>query len=272
MSKTWDHAQNAAGTPIDERNCQLFGFVSILTQLLMGVVVLVTLLYKRHQERPRRAWQIWMLDVSKQLTGQLFVHILNVMFSAVGTGQDGINPCSLYFLNILLDTTLGTWLNAHSPPPCLQSTGIAILYVLLRGLLHTCQYVFGWSGFVSGEYSAPMRDGRVASMLECWLRQTTVYVIALVLMKLFVLALMNMLPFLILFGSWLLSLFGTHRSLQVVFVMAIFPMAMNMLQFWIVDSMLLYKPSSTAPPLTGLYEPARQTEPDDVHVTNVSVV
>lgn len=256
MSKTWDHAQNAAGTPIDERNCQLFGFVSILTQLLMGVVVLVTLLYKRHQERPRRAWQIWMLDVSKQLTGQLFVHILNVMFSAVGTGQDGINPCSLYFLNILLDTTLG----------------IAILYVLLRGLLHTCQYVFGWSGFVSGEYSAPMRDGRVASMLECWLRQTTVYVIALVLMKLFVLALMNMLPFLILFGSWLLSLFGTHRSLQVVFVMAIFPMAMNMLQFWIVDSMLLYKPSSTAPPLTGLYEPARQTEPDDVHVTNVSVV
>lgn len=119
MSKTWDHAQNAAGTPIDERNCQLFGFVSILTQLLMGVVVLVTLLYKRHQERPRRAWQIWMLDVSKQLTGQLFVHILNVMFSAVGTGQDGINPCSLYFLNILLDTTLGTWLNAHSPPPLL---------------------------------------------------------------------------------------------------------------------------------------------------------
>lgn len=117
MSKTWDHAQNAAGTPIDERNCQLFGFVSILTQLLMGVVVLVTLLYKRHQERPRRAWQIWMLDVSKQLTGQLFVHILNVMFSAVGTGQDGINPCSLYFLNILLDTTLGTWLNAHFPPP-----------------------------------------------------------------------------------------------------------------------------------------------------------
>lgn len=93
---------------IDETNCRLFGPVSIVTQLLMGAVVLMTLLIKRQRERPRRPWRVWALDVSKQLTGQLMVHMLNVMFSAVGTLQDGRNPCSLYFLNILLDTTLGT--------------------------------------------------------------------------------------------------------------------------------------------------------------------
>ena len=223
--------------PIDERHCQLFGWVSIVTQLAMGVVVIAALLYKRHRERPRRAWQIWMLDVSKQLTGQLFVHVLNVTLSAVGV-QDGNNPCSLYFLNILLDTTLG----------------IGILYGLLHALFFTCQHVLGWSGFVSGEYSAPMRHGRIASMLECWVRQTAVYVLALVLMKLIVLGLLYVMPFLTFFGSWLLGLFQTHRAMQVIFVMALFPMAMNMLQFWIVDSMLLYQ---RPPP--G-YEPAPPVE------------
>ena len=152
--------------------------------------------------------------------------------------QDGNNPCSLYFLNILLDTTLG----------------IGILYGLLHALFFTCQHVLGWSGFVSGEYSAPMRHGRIASMLECWVRQTAVYVLALVLMKLIVLGLLYMMPFLTLFGSWLLGLFQTHRAMQVIFVMALFPMAMNMLQFWIVDSMLLYQ---RPPP--G-YEPAPPVE------------
>lgn len=246
-------APNGSAKPIDERNCQLFGSVSILTQLLMGVVVLATLLYKRHRERPRRAWQIWMLDVSKQLTGQLFVHILNVMFSAVGTLQDGGNPCSLYFLNILLDTTLG----------------IAVLYFLLHTLLHVCQYVFEWPGFVSGEYSAPMRNGRVASVLECWLRQTSVYVVALVLMKLFVLALLYLMPYLTMFSSWLLGLFDTHRAMQVIFVMAIFPMAMNMLQFWLVDSMLLYKPHA-APLPTHAYEAAPQHESGDVRMSRTA--
>ncbi|WFD26246.1 hypothetical protein MNAN1_001223 [Malassezia nana] len=220
-----------SGVHMDERHCRLFGPVGIATQLLMGVVVLGTLLYKRHRERPRRAWRTWALDVAKQLTGQGMVHMLNVLCSALGMTQAPRNPCSLYFLNILLDSTLGLF----------------VLYGVLHGATRVCEDVLQLQGFVSGEYMPRSMPGRCApSVLQCWLRQTSVYLLGLALMKAFVLLTLAMLPFLVAFGSWLLSLFGTNRALQVVFVMALFPMAMNMLQFWLIDSMLLYRPNAEA--------------------------
>ncbi|KAL4403071.1 hypothetical protein ACI68E_000853 [Malassezia pachydermatis] len=213
---------------IDERNCKLFGPVSIVTQLLLGVVVLGSLLYKRYRERPRRAWRVWMMDVSKQLTGQLIVHMMNVLFSAVGTLQDGGNPCSLYFLNIALDTTLG----------------IVIIFHVLKQLTYLFTNVWHLPGFVSGDYFDAQDHGQTPSVASRWLRQTGLYVISLIIMKLCVLLLLSILPFLTSFGNWLLGLFGTHRATQVVFVMALFPMAMNMLQFWLIDSILQYKPSN----------------------------
>ncbi|WFD22370.1 hypothetical protein MEQU1_001040 [Malassezia equina] len=225
-------AEASAGAAMDARHCRLLGPVGIVTQLLMGVVVLGTLLYKRHCERPRRAWRTWGLDVSKQLTGQGMVHMLNVLFSAVGLTNAHRNPCSLYFLNILLDSTLGLF----------------VVYGVLHGVTRVMQDRYQLQGFVSGEYHPGGTPGRPApSVLQCWLRQTGVYLLGLALMKLLVLLLLAWLPSIVSFGGWLLSLFGTHRGWQVVFVMALFPMAMNMLQFWLIDSMLLYRaPSSDA--------------------------
>ncbi|WFD18780.1 hypothetical protein MCAP1_000991 [Malassezia caprae] len=222
-------AEASSGVAMDARHCRLLGPVGIATQVLMGVVVLATLLYKRHRERPRRAWRTWALDVSKQLTGQGMVHMLNVMFSAVSLSYAHHNPCSLYFLNILLDSTLGLF----------------VLYGVLHGATRVLEDVWELQGFVSGEYHPAGAPGRAPpSVLQCWLRQTGVYLLGLVAMKALVLVVLAWLPFLVAFGSWLLGLFGTHRAMQVVFVMALFPMAMNMLQFWLIDSMLLYRPRS----------------------------
>lgn len=46
-------------------------------------------------------------DVSKQITGQLFVHGGNVLISGIVARLSSGNACVLYFLNILIDTTLG---------------------------------------------------------------------------------------------------------------------------------------------------------------------
>jgi hypothetical protein len=46
--------------------------------------------------------------VSKQVVGQMFVHGVNVFVSDVGSTRTSGNACVYYFLNILLDTTLGT--------------------------------------------------------------------------------------------------------------------------------------------------------------------
>lgn len=49
------------------------------------------------------------LDVSKHVMGQAFVHSLNVLLSNWGSHQGGDfeNPCTLYALNIAVDTTIG---------------------------------------------------------------------------------------------------------------------------------------------------------------------
>lgn len=48
-------------------------------------------------------------DVSKQIIGQMFVHGVNVLISGVVAHLSSGNACVLYFLNILIDTTLGTY-------------------------------------------------------------------------------------------------------------------------------------------------------------------
>ena len=42
-----------------DKQCHLLGPTALVVQALMGVIVLGSLLYKRHRERPRRAWNIW---------------------------------------------------------------------------------------------------------------------------------------------------------------------------------------------------------------------
>ena len=46
-------------------------------------------------------------DVSKQIIGQMFVHGVNVLISGIVAHLSSGNACVLYFLNILIDTTLG---------------------------------------------------------------------------------------------------------------------------------------------------------------------
>jgi hypothetical protein len=46
-------------------------------------------------------------DVAKQVVGQMFVHALNVAISDVLQRISDGNACVFYFLNILVDTTLG---------------------------------------------------------------------------------------------------------------------------------------------------------------------
>jgi len=48
-----------------------------------------------------------LFDVSKQVVGQMFIHGLNVVISDLGSQQFSGNACTYYFLNILVDTTLG---------------------------------------------------------------------------------------------------------------------------------------------------------------------
>lgn len=191
--------------------------VALVVQALMGILVLGTLVWKRQREKPRRPWKIWLLDITKQMLGQLFVHTLNVLLSNFVANVGSENPCSLYFLNILVDTT----------------AGVAIIYATLRVTTHVLTTVLGLKGCVSGQYTDGTKRGRGKASrprLSYWFKQLGMYFFALLIMKVVVTILFALFPFLFAFGRWLLGLFGEAKNVQVLFVMCIFPLMMNTLQ------------------------------------------
>ncbi|KAJ7734029.1 vacuolar membrane protein-domain-containing protein [Mycena maculata] len=208
---------------VDKDSCRLLGPVALTVQALMGVLVILSLVYKRHREKPMRPWRIWFFDVSKQVVGQMWIHGVNVLISDLGSHHSTKNACVFYFLNILIDTTLG----------------VGLIYVVLRVLTFLISERLQLKGFESGVYGTP-------PSFKFWLRQVTIYLLALTTMKFMVVGLLALLPVLFTLSAWLLSWtsIGEGDALQVIFTMGIFPIIMNIVQFWLIDSIV--KASSIA--------------------------
>ncbi|KAJ7098763.1 vacuolar membrane protein-domain-containing protein [Mycena belliarum] len=202
---------------VDKNSCRLLGPIALTVQGLMGVLVILSLVYKRHREKPMRPWRIWLFDISKQLAGQIFVHFVNVLISDLVSHHSSNNACVFYFLNILIDTTLG----------------VGLIYVVLRVLTYVMSERFHLKGFESGIYGTP-------PSIKYWLRQAAIYVLALTTMKFMVIGLLALLPGIFTLGAWLLSWTwtGDGDAFQVIFTMGIFPIIMNILQFWLIDSIV----------------------------------
>jgi hypothetical protein len=52
-------ANYASGPGLDDSRCRLLGPTALIVQALMGVMILLSLVYKRQREKPRRKWKIW---------------------------------------------------------------------------------------------------------------------------------------------------------------------------------------------------------------------
>ncbi|KAF9506099.1 hypothetical protein BS47DRAFT_1385683 [Hydnum rufescens UP504] len=204
--------------PDVDKQCRLLGPTALVVQALMGIMVITSLLYKRYREKPQRAWRIWIFDVSKQVVGQAILHGSNVLVSSHGAQKTLRNPCVMYFLNILIDTTVG----------------VAIIYTLLHLFNHVLIANLHFRGFESGVYGDP-------PSFKWWTQQATVYVVVLLLMKMIVVLALSLFPWLTQMGKWLLSWTGGRNAVQVIFVMGVFPVTMNVLQFWIIDSIVKFQ-------------------------------
>ncbi|KAG2115744.1 vacuolar membrane protein-domain-containing protein [Suillus discolor] len=240
--------------PMDRRSCQLFGPTALVVQALMGVLVILSLVYKRHREPQKRPWRIWLFDVSKQIVGQMFVHGVNVLISNLGSHHNAGNACTYYFLNVLIDTTLG----------------VTIIYVVHHGLTYLFAKRFHLKGYESGQYGSP-------PLMSYWARQAAVYVVALTTMKMLVVGLFTVWPGISQVGDWLLSwtAIGNGDAFQIIFVMGLFPIIMNILQFWLIDSIVKASSNSVefltnSPRMSDVHdrEPlfrAPEDEEDDAH-------
>jgi hypothetical protein len=218
--------------------CKLLGPFAILIQGALGALALLSLVYKRWRERPQRPLKVWAFDVSKQVVGSILLHLANILMamfssgqieetiakSAAGTlGAESIdsyqpNPCSWYLLNLAVDTTIGI--------PIL----IGILKILTVGASYT--YLANpLESIESGNYGRPPKA-------SWWLKQCLIYFLGLIGMKACVFFIFKLCPWLGRVGDWALRWTEGNEALQIAFVMLIFPLIMNALQYYIIDTFI----------------------------------
>ncbi|KAI8362817.1 vacuolar membrane protein-domain-containing protein [Blakeslea trispora] len=204
----------------DEDSCQLMDGFGLVIQLVLFLTVLITLIYKRAYESPQRPIQIWALDVSKQFIGAGMIHFINIgiSYAAIVQSFRPQNSCVWYFLNLAIDTTLGVFI---------LWCWLQLLYRALERLHVNC-------GGATGDYGPPPFRQRCSR----WLRQMTVFLSAAILTKLCLCVFLMYSPWLVKLGELALSWTKGRPRLQLVFVMLIFPLVMNALQFWLTDTIL----------------------------------
>jgi hypothetical protein len=83
----------------------------------------------------------------------------------------------------------------------------------------------------SGNYGHPPRA-------TWWLKQCVIYFLGLLGMKLCVFALFQLLPWIAWVGDWALRWTEGNEVIQIAFVMFIFPLIMNAIQYWIIDGFI----------------------------------
>ncbi|CRK41967.1 hypothetical protein BN1708_008624 [Verticillium longisporum] len=225
-----------------EGDCELLGNFALLVQLALGGLALLVLVYKRWKERPQRPVKIWFFDVSKQVFGSVLVHIANVFMSMLTSGRFNVqvepasavtvagrmlasraddytpNPCSFYLLNLAIDTTVGI--------PIL----IGLLKVFTLGLSYT----------PLGKPAESIQSGNYGSPPNAWwwLKQSLIYFCGLFGMKVVVLLIFLVFPWISRVGDWALRWTEGNEQLQIFFVMMFFPLIMNAMQYYIIDSFI----------------------------------
>ncbi|RMZ84540.1 hypothetical protein DV737_g1186, partial [Chaetothyriales sp. CBS 132003] len=228
-------------SPEEENNgeCQLLGPFAILVQGALGVLALMSLVYKRWKERPQRPVKVWAFDASKQVFGSGLLHIANLAMSLFSSGHMHAilraastvtagkvhqpNPCSFYLLNLGIDTTIG----------------IPILVLMLK-LLHAGARLTALArppeSIQSGYYGDPPRA-------SWWLKQAIIYFVGLLGMKMCVFFIFQLCPWIVRVGDWALRWTEGNTAVQVAFVLLIFPLIMNAVQYYIIDTFIKDKES-----------------------------
>ena len=112
---------------MEKNECRLLGPFALFVQAVLGLLAMLSLVFKRWRERPRRPLKIWFFDVSKQIVGTFLLHLANLAMSEFSSGGFEVlakerhqadasatadpggrqpNPCSFYLLNLAIDVRL----------------------------------------------------------------------------------------------------------------------------------------------------------------------
>lgn len=216
-------------------SCKLINLGSVAyadtVQLLLGLLAILSLLFKRYIERPQRTCHIWLLDVSKQATGGIFAHFLNIAMAIyLSSLQSTGGQCAWYFINYTIDTTIG----------------IIFAWFYFR-IINIIAHRLNWTSLKhTGDYHLHKSYIAISNRVNyrIWGLQLLAWVIVIALTK------FTLLGFIYLaisplnsFAVFFKDLF-TSPKVELLVVMICCPLLMNAIQFWIFDTFLKKKTST----------------------------
>ena len=214
----------------NESKCEMFGGFGFLIQAILGAAAFSVLILKRYIEKPRRPWKIWFYDVAKQIISSLFLHLFNLIISAVlSDDENDADACVWYFVTVVLDCTLGAFLSY-------------IFMWLVDGIVSSSELEILKTGLYYEEY---MEGNKKCYKLKWKIygAQLGVWLVVTLIVKLILLIMLKICKlFLVNLGGFFLSPFS-NAKVRLVMVMIIFPVLLNALYFWVVDNILKLKES-----------------------------
>jgi hypothetical protein len=216
----------------DPVKCELLGDFGWFVQVILAVLSfssLISKIYsvKRYLDFNRRTWRIWFMDASKQALSSAFTHFFNLIAALlIGSFSVDANPCTWYFLTMLIDAILGT----------------VICFLLLLGIEQFLKPNSQLS-FRSGFYGEPPE-------WKNWAYQASLWLMIVLLMKVTMIGVMIMIRVpLDWVGEAILSPLKPFPKVELIFVMVIVPIIVNGIMFWVTDSYLKFEEDERLPPL-----------------------
>jgi len=209
------------------------GLYGLMVQGVLFLCCVGTLLAKwkfetrqeiRQGKTPRKFWT-FLLDGSKQLGGAAWLHVTNLTFAKILTTFVGKgDECEWYWINIMLDTTVGS----------------AVAWVMLKLVNQAVERCLGgkqeakeWT--TSGHYYV---DGHFKWSM--FIKQGFLWIVIVVTSMKAVMVIL-MITFHLHFldiASWMLAGFLFDNRLKLLVVMILTPTIMNAFQFWVVDNII----------------------------------
>ncbi|CAD7967836.1 unnamed protein product [Amoebophrya sp. A120] len=212
-----------------------FGSLGWWLQVLLLVVCFVSLIYKRFTDPVRRSWTIWFLDTSKQGVAACVVHGLNIalskLFAFLSTTPNS-DACNWYWLNLMLDCTLGVLVTFL----CLRI--LCRVYTSVRLALYCPTKVANFTYRPElariGDYGDPI-DYKI------YKRQLLDYQLIIIFSKIVVLIFVQVFSDVLLsISGFILGIFTPYPRAKLVFVMVICPIVMSCLALWVTDNFLQF--------------------------------
>ncbi|CAD7966627.1 unnamed protein product [Amoebophrya sp. A120] len=226
------------------------GFFGVFVQVVLGVCCFSTLIVKWRFEKPfPRPAVIFFRDSSKQFVGGAYMHALNMLAAYIfATKKSNGDECDWYWVNVVIDCTLGTFLN------CIYLRITEKLFSYSSGVYEDSSYAEignAENTSAAGTTAMEQETKSILTRIKLFFKALTpayrfqigAWILVLTCMKLtMILIFFQFGEYLVKYASELIDgLFGPTSStnkLKLVFVMIVTPVVMNIFQFWVSDSFL----------------------------------